>query len=368
MTSFKSLSDHDLLHMHKNNAAKNHTAVIQAYELLVPLAFMITPRLCPYYVAKWVQYCLQYRVASEHIPGERWQLYYTWICSLDLLIILAGVYSSAAYVSFAAMFCQELNENTRIGYRIGQLGLKLLHQSSCITEIPTVYNYYYGYVGIWFEPIQSVIDMHRKAIDIGYQVGNLSLAAVHKMFYINRKFHAGANLVQLKKELEHDLKSEEYHCSFPILLMKLNLFQRAVLRLIGGDGITSMPPEPEAEVYDSELSFVAIEMAYLTFKGHFERVKHMGKRWNKVDGDNVSFRSVYVHFYWALSSLVVAQKKRIVTERKSKPNWPEINRLILVVKNAADFGWWNFGNKYTILMAEKYSLELDSRAEGESTM
>ena len=257
----------------------------------------------------------------------------------------------------------------RIGYHIGQLGLKLFHQSSCIRELPRIHHLYYGYVGIWFEPIQAVIDMHHKAFGIGYQVGDLSFAALHKMFYFNRKFYAGANLVQLKEELKHELTSEEYHSSFPILLTQLKHFHEAVMRLIGSDGVTSLPQEPESEIYDSERSFVAIEMAYLMYKGHFERVTHMGKRWSKVEGDKINFRSVYVHFYWALSSLVIAQSRKIVTKRKKKPNWPDINRLILIVKNAADFSSWNFRNKYMLLMAEKHSLyEHDSRSECESTM
>ena len=70
MTSFTSLPDQDLLHMHKNNATKDQAAIMQAYELLAPLAFIGTPRACPYYVARWAQYCLQHRVASEHVPGE----------------------------------------------------------------------------------------------------------------------------------------------------------------------------------------------------------------------------------------------------------------------------------------------------------
>ena len=367
MTSFKSLSDHDLLHMHKNNAAKNHTAVIQAYEVLVPLAFMITPRLCPYYVAKWVQYCLQYRVASEHIPGERWQLYYTWICSLDLIIILAGVYSSAAYVSFAAMFCQELNENTRIGYRIGQLGLKLLHQSSCITEIPTVYNYYYGYVGIWIEPIQAVIDMHHKAFGIGYQVGNVSVAALHKMFYVIRKFYVGSNLVQLKEELEHELMSEEYHCSFPVLGKKLKYLYVTITRLIGDEEPSIMPhPEPELGVFDDEQSFIAREMVYLTYRGHFERVNYLAKRWNAFSAGNqwgLNLRSVYVCFYSCLSMLHTG---RSLAGRKKKPKKSEIDDLFSVVKKAAQHSSWNFKNKVALINAERLSSsEMNPEAESE---
>ena len=285
------------------------------------------------------------------------------------MLVSANACSPAAYVSFAVILCQELNANTRAGHRIGQLGLKLLHQSSSITQIPTVYHLYYGYVGIWFEPVQAVIDMHRKAFGIGYQVGHLSFAALHKMFYANRHFHAGTNLVQLKEELEHDFKSEEYHRSFPILLWQLNLFHKAVLRLIGSDVITNLPPDSKTEVFDSEHSFIATEMAYLTYRGHFERVQYMGKRWCEIEGkkgkQRISFRSVCVHFYWALSSLVVAQKKKIVTERKKKPNRPETDRLISIVKIAAEFSSWNFGNKYALLMAEKHSLyEDDSRAEG----
>ena len=70
MTSFMSLPDQDLLHMHKHNATKGQAAIMQAYELLAPLAFIGTPRVCPYYVARWAQYCLQHRVASEYVPGK----------------------------------------------------------------------------------------------------------------------------------------------------------------------------------------------------------------------------------------------------------------------------------------------------------
>ena len=286
--------------------------------------------------------------------------------------MLSCARSLAAYVSFAVILCQKTNENTETGHRIGKLGLKLLHESSSISEVPRVYLSYYGYVGIWFEPIQAVIDMHRKAADIGVQAGNLSVAAFHKMFYVNRHFHAGTNLVQMKEKLEHEFKVEQYHNSFPILLMHLNLFHKAVRRLIGCEGTTGVSLDPKPDVFDNEHSFIMIEMACLTYKGHYERVKYMGKRWSELEGKNgkhFSFRyvrSVYVHFYWALSSLVIAQKKKIVAERKKKPYWPEIDRLISVVKNAADFSSWNFGNKYTLLMAEKHSLyELDSETEGE---
>jgi hypothetical protein len=54
----------------------------------------------------------------------------------------------ASYTCFAAILCQQMNENSRVGKRIGQLGLKLLNQSSSfMNELPLVHMLYYGYVG-----------------------------------------------------------------------------------------------------------------------------------------------------------------------------------------------------------------------------
>jgi hypothetical protein len=50
-----------------------------------------------------------------------------------------------------------MNENSRIGQRIGQLGLKLLNRSGApMSELPLVHMLYYGYVGKILEVIYSV--------------------------------------------------------------------------------------------------------------------------------------------------------------------------------------------------------------------
>ena len=99
MTSFKSLSDHDLLNMHEHDASKDHDAVMQAYELLAPLAFIGTPRLCPYYVAKWAKFCLHHRVASEHIPGESSH----FMLANNEPIFLHWTYSSCLFLQMRAL-------------------------------------------------------------------------------------------------------------------------------------------------------------------------------------------------------------------------------------------------------------------------
>jgi hypothetical protein len=56
--------------------------------------------------------------------------------------------------------------------------------------------------------------MHRKAHDIGQQIGNTSIASLQKQFLIARQLLSGMNLVQLKDELELDIKMTEYVYAF----------------------------------------------------------------------------------------------------------------------------------------------------------
>ena len=108
--------------------------------------------------------------------------------------------------------------------------------------------------GIMFDPMQSVIEMHRKAGEIGCQIGNLSIAALHKIFKIAREFYAGTNLLKMKTDIERDLKAEEYHESFPLLSRKLNTFHQAVMIL----SCDSLPPDLDdrsnGSLWDSEAS------------------------------------------------------------------------------------------------------------------
>lgn len=103
-------------------------------------------------------------------------------------------------------------------------------------------------------------------------------------------------------------------------------------------------------------------MASLTYRGYFERVSHMGKRWEAIDGigqtkEMLTFRIVYVYFYWGLSLLVIGRRK--------KTKWSEIDRLLSIVKNAADCSSWNFKNKSELLTAEKLSLNSQNIEAGE---
>ena len=79
------------------------------------------------------------------------------------------------------------SQDDRLGCRIGKLALNLLNQNdSFLNESPTVYAFYYGHIGILFEPIQACVDQHRKAYQLGMQLGNTSISAIHKQYLIIR--------------------------------------------------------------------------------------------------------------------------------------------------------------------------------------
>jgi hypothetical protein len=105
-----------------------------------------------------------------------------------------------------------------------------------------------------FEPIQSVIEMHRAAGEVGCQIGNLSLTAIHKMFQYAREFHAGSNLLQMKSALERDLKAEEYHQSFPLMGRKLNLYRQAVTILSSDSQPVDLDSRSDGSLWDSDAS------------------------------------------------------------------------------------------------------------------
>jgi hypothetical protein len=105
-----------------------------------------------------------------------------------------------------------------------------------------------------FEPIQSVIEMHQKAGEVSCQIGNLSMAALHKMFQVAREFHAGTNLLKMKIALERDIKEEEYHESFPFLGRKLSLHHQAVTTLIWGSQPPDLGDRSDGSLWDSEPS------------------------------------------------------------------------------------------------------------------
>ena len=141
------------------------------------------------------------------------------------LIILTILGFKDCLVTFAAVLCEDIgNEDVHLGYKVGKLGemmflescrlsmcsdcpftfilfhtvagMRLYNEqySSNLEQLPFVYLMYYGFAASLFEPIQAVIDMHRRACQIGLQMGDKSVVANHKYFMLTRQLHAGETL------------------------------------------------------------------------------------------------------------------------------------------------------------------------------
>ena len=66
---FDEESDEVLLHMY-DSSTPNHIAIMQAYNILVNLAYVAKPQLYPYFVSCWAHFFLKNKVACLHTPGE----------------------------------------------------------------------------------------------------------------------------------------------------------------------------------------------------------------------------------------------------------------------------------------------------------
>lgn len=102
---FESISDCDLLHMYTNSDTNNQADIIRAYALLAILASLGNSRMSRYYVARWVQFCLKYKVKSKFIPGEILFLVLSFTCSVQATHVLVCVISYETKLSGLCSIC-----------------------------------------------------------------------------------------------------------------------------------------------------------------------------------------------------------------------------------------------------------------------
>ena len=198
--------------------------------------------------------------------------------------------------------------------------------------------------------------MHKKAYDIGQQVGDTSFASIHQQFLIVRQLHAGTNLLDLKEELEFNIKTIEQYCSFPVVGMKLRYYYKAVLTLIGEESSSLSIEQDEGSLHNQELAYVESKMMWLVYLGFYDRARHMAVNWKLLHKDNESkkitvssLREIYANFYYGLSDIALRRQKNVKTKRFPEKEW------LNVVINAAECSEWNFQNKASLLLAEKLS-------------
>jgi hypothetical protein len=328
----------------------DHTPVMEAYYILSNLALLVKPKICPYFVARWAMYTLRNKVMCKYTPGE----------FFSLVVMVSGpsnhhsrFNSSAAYVTFGVVMCKNMSfDDMEVGHRIGKLGLRIMHEWRYDNMLPTVYLSYYGYIGCLFEPLQAVIDMHQRAIDVSLNLGNSSIAAFHEGFLITRKKYAGANLLEMKQILERWMNMQDHPGTSAVLQILLHENYEGVCALIG-EATSGL-----SQTVDGSRPHSMSRLMTCCYLGQYERAVHMAKQWDPLRNlmlqTSVQFRRIYETFYYGLSCIGLRRQKKKKKKTRDKL-WQGSTLALDVVKDAARCSKYNFENKRALLMAEKLS-------------
>jgi hypothetical protein len=203
--------------------------------------------------------------------------------------------------------------------------------------------------------------MHRKGYEVAQQVGNICAAELHKQFCIFRQLYAGTNLIDVKEEIEHEMKMIEHVHSAPdsgMLGMRYKIVYHRVLTLIGDDPSNSSR-DIDDWYFDHDVAYLVNQMFTEIFFGHYERANYMAEQCKKLVDKRVmnNFRALYLNFYWGLSMIGVLRKKG----SKSKTMLQKIRVCSKIVSRASECSDWNFKNKTSLLKAEQFSLSSDDK-------
>eukprot|EP00804_Cyclotella_cryptica_P019420 CCRYP_006611-RA/>CCRYP_006611-RA protein AED:0.16 eAED:0.08 QI:0/0/0/1/0.75/1/5/0/1159 len=171
--------------------------IMKFYARLGFSSWFAAPKMHAFYMARFTLFCLKSKVDCKYLP--------------------------LAFVGLGACLCYGLTAETLVGYRIGKIGLMLLHRSELDMEVTSqCYLAYYFMLGLSVEPIQACINMHHRGYEFAMQVGNTSLAGLHLCLAVHREIISGKNLRSIKIEIAFYLKLAKQH-SLPAVAVLMRI-------------------------------------------------------------------------------------------------------------------------------------------------
>jgi hypothetical protein len=217
--------------------------------------------------------------------------------------------------------------------------------------------------------------MHEKAYSIAQRIGNQTLASLHKQYLVVRRLRAGVSLLELREVLENAVNMTEYNQLFPLLGMRAQFYLKTISMLIGDEPLSEESDEGSNSVpCDHNHAFFVSRMIRFIYLGLYERANYTARCWERSSSKNtalinpdriditflhtVNYRTVYVYFYWGIASIGY-QRKRKTTKKERAPE--SAYRSIDIVRKASECSKWNWANKLSLLMAEKYSFTQNNR-------
>ena len=199
--------------------------------------------------------------------------------------------------------------------------------------------------------------MHQKAYENAQLLGNHSYASLHKQYLVVRRLHAGVCLPELRDELEHIIKTNQYNKSFRVLEMKARFYHETVSMLIGDTPLVedSNGSDDDA-LYDRDQAYYASQMIRLVFLGSYGRAKYQSSRWedstrNTTAQQRNPVNSTYAYFFQCIAIIGCQKSKNL-----KGSNLPaSVEHCINTVKRAFECSQWNWKNKLCLLLAERHS-------------
>ena len=125
------------------------------------------------------------------------------ICRSVQLTLCHGAFRESSF-GFACYGYVLINmfDDLEGGYRFGKLALSFLKRYNAKDLLPEVHLLVYGYINIFFEPLQACQESLLQAYNIGLVTGNLFWAMSNSCFFILHAMQSGHNLNLLAEKAE----------------------------------------------------------------------------------------------------------------------------------------------------------------------
>ncbi|KAL7540660.1 hypothetical protein ACHAXR_010684 [Thalassiosira sp. AJA248-18] len=330
------MSNDDLLGLKEMDGA--HRITLKFYTLLQSVVYWSKPERLPHIGSRMIRLSLEHGVCQD---------------------------SAVGLSMYAAILCQQCTLVPEMceAWRIGNVAMSLLKRFSS-EIVPLVYVCHYGFVAVFFQPMQLCADGLRKGFQVGLSAGESAHAFYNSMRLVSISLLAGENLSSL-------LRTTDYHLEMmsrfrnKLSVPNLSSYRETVSTLIDKGQSTSAQIKNAAKLEETvsnaayskrhnetELLNCVLQSFWL---GHAERCHHYAKK--ALDHPTlVPFFRLFILFYATLNAFR-GLKNNNGSGSQFKKMKPLYKDAIAALQSYAVLSPWNFNNKVFLLDAEMHSFE-----------
>uniref|UniRef100_A0A7S4JZ20 Orc1-like AAA ATPase domain-containing protein n=1 Tax=Odontella aurita TaxID=265563 RepID=A0A7S4JZ20_9STRA len=292
-------------------------------------------------------------------------------CRMVQLSLSYGVCaeSAVAFASFGMALCGTVS-NIACGYRMGKVALAILDRFQAKESLARVYVSVYGFIFTWVQPLQSCIERHKHAIEVGLLTGDNEFAMLNVNMYQGTALASGQRLGTLMKDMKAYSKQMVelnqkmiYTFGKPMRQAVENLLGRSAnpARLVGNELDERMLQRTiEEEGLSSMIRFYEMWLLYLF--GNYEEAAEVAAKNHGVESQWLARSPIACNhvFYSGLTSLAMERKERC-------GRWMNtIHRTMNQMRGWTSSSPWNFQHKMELMIAECAFLGGDMSAAAEA--